>query len=92
MYCSRRNPLDEETQYTPTDKGAMTKEYAAATRLLQPHSILLQFLSSRFQAFRYRDRDLVTNCMWIIMRSAAASKTWRYAPACHRPPLTQTYM
>ncbi|KAL8284182.1 hypothetical protein RQP46_004931 [Phenoliferia psychrophenolica] len=73
---NRRNPLDEETQYTPTDKGAMTKEYAAATRLLQPHSILLQFLSSRFQAFRYRDRDLVTTCMWVIMRSAAASKTW----------------
>ena len=58
----------------------MTKEYAAATRLLQPHSILLLFLSSRFQAFRYRDRDLVTMCMWVIMRSAAACSTWRCVP------------
>ncbi|KAK4703422.1 phosphatidylinositol 4-kinase A, partial [Phenoliferia sp. Uapishka_3] len=73
---NREDPLDQETQYTPTDKGAMTKEYATAMRLLLPHSVLLLFLSSRFQAFRYRDKDMVTTCMWVIMRSTKACQSW----------------
>lgn len=63
--------------YTPTDKEAMTKEYIAATRSLEPHSILLSFFSSRFQAFRYRDRDLVATCMWSLLRSTKACEGWR---------------
>ena len=76
--CSRRNPLDQETQFTPTDKDAMTQEYTLATRSLHPHAVLLSFLSSRFQAFRYRDQDLVLTCMRLLMRSSTASATWRY--------------
>ncbi|KAM0756315.1 hypothetical protein T439DRAFT_296348 [Meredithblackwellia eburnea MCA 4105] len=72
----RDDPLDQETKFTPTDKDAMTKDFASASRLLKPHSILLSFLSSRFQAFRYRDRDLVLTCMWVILRSTQHSDQW----------------
>ncbi|KDE03986.1 hypothetical protein MVLG_05555 [Microbotryum lychnidis-dioicae p1A1 Lamole] len=74
--ANRKNPLDVSTQFTPTDKDYMTKEFIHATRLLQPHMTLLQFLSSRFQAFRYRDTDLVHACMRILKRSTDAAKSW----------------
>lgn len=77
MNASSINPLDQETKFTPTDKSAMSNDYLLASRSLQPHDILLSFLSSRFQAFRYRDRDLVTSCLQLVMRSTSASESWR---------------
>lgn len=59
----------------------MTKAYHAATRMLQPHTILLSFLSSRFQSFRYRDSDLVHACLRLVLRSTLAADTWRWV-AC----------
>ncbi|ORY78396.1 hypothetical protein BCR35DRAFT_304996 [Leucosporidium creatinivorum] len=73
---NREDPLNQETQYSPTDKEGMIKEYHVATRLLQPHSTLLSFLSSRFQSFRYRDSDLVYSCLRIILNSSLVAESW----------------
>lgn len=82
LVSSREDPLNQETQYSPTDKEAMIKEYRHATRMLQPHSILLAFLASRFQSFRYRDSDLVHACLRLVLNSSLVSERWRYsAPA-----------
>ncbi|KAM0792098.1 hypothetical protein ACM66B_004802 [Microbotryomycetes sp. NB124-2] len=72
----RANPLNQETQFTPTDKDGMTKEYLLANRLLQPHGRFLTFLSSRYQAFRYRSIDLVHACLLLVIRSVRAYKLW----------------
>ncbi|KAK4048808.1 phosphatidylinositol-4- kinase [Microbotryomycetes sp. JL201] len=73
---NRANPLNQETQFTPTDKDRMTKEYLLANRLLQPHGTFLSFLSSRYQAFRYRSIDLVHACLLLVIRSVRAHKLW----------------
>ncbi|GAA96782.1 uncharacterized protein L969DRAFT_97129 [Mixia osmundae IAM 14324] len=74
------NPMLEETQFTPTDKKAMDEHANAARRLLQPHSILLDFLTSRYQAYRYRDAGLVAAARRLVVRSLDAYKQWSSHP------------
>ncbi|GAA5861639.1 hypothetical protein JCM8547_000691 [Rhodosporidiobolus lusitaniae] len=62
------NPLNQETSYTPTDKPALTREYLLANRVFAPMLSLLEFLSSRFQAFRYRNKELVMSCVGLVER------------------------
>jgi len=73
---NRHNPLNQETQYSPTDKDEMINHASLVTRSLQPHSTLLAFISSRFQGFRYRDRDLVMSCVRVVLRSTAVFQSW----------------
>ncbi|GAA6000790.1 1-phosphatidylinositol 4-kinase STT4 [Rhodotorula paludigena] len=61
-------PLNQETQYTPTDKDELTRTYLLANRLFVPMISLLDFLSSRFQAFRYRSADLVHATFRFLVR------------------------
>ncbi|GAA6062176.1 hypothetical protein JCM10212_005131 [Sporobolomyces blumeae] len=70
------NPLNQETQFTPTDKTALTKEYVLASRVFAPMLGMLDFLSSRFQAFRYRNKDLVLACMRLVDRCLDSASTW----------------
>lgn len=49
-----------------------------ARRLLLPHVILLQGLSSIFQAVRYRRAPLMRVLLRLILRSALAHKHMRY--------------
>lgn len=70
------NPLNQETQFTPTDKTALTKEYLLASRLFAPMTGMLDFLSSRFQAFRYRDANLVLACMRLVTRCLDNIERW----------------
>ncbi|GAA5933147.1 1-phosphatidylinositol 4-kinase STT4 [Sporobolomyces koalae] len=72
------NPLNQETQFTPTDKAALTKEYLSASRLYAPMTGMLDFLSSRFQAFRYRDSDLVLACMRLVDRCLDNIHLWTH--------------
>ncbi|GAA5895284.1 hypothetical protein JCM5296_002030 [Sporobolomyces johnsonii] len=72
------NPLNQETQYTPTDKEGLTREYLLAARLFAPMAGLLEFLSSRFQAFRYRSSDLVLASVRLVMRCLDACGKWTH--------------
>ncbi len=41
--------------YSPSDKKVMDLELAKARRQLRPHLLLVQVLSSQFQAVKYRE-------------------------------------
>ncbi|GAA5911077.1 hypothetical protein JCM6882_006870 [Rhodosporidiobolus microsporus] len=75
-----QNPLNQETQYNPTDKDALTHDYLLANRVFSPMLSLLEFLSSRFQAFRYRNADLVYASMRLVGRCLETNEHWSYHP------------
>ncbi|GAA6029504.1 hypothetical protein JCM8097_003711 [Rhodosporidiobolus ruineniae] len=75
-----QNPLNQETQYNPTDKGALTRDYLLANRVFSPMLALLEFLASRFQAFRYRNADLVHASMRFVVRCLEVSEKWSLHP------------
>ncbi|KAG0310681.1 phosphatidylinositol-4- kinase [Dissophora globulifera] len=53
------DPFRVRMEYAPSDKKARQKSYKIATYLFAPHVIWIEFLSSRFQATRYGNRDMV---------------------------------
>ncbi|KAI8347951.1 hypothetical protein B0O80DRAFT_391114 [Mortierella sp. GBAus27b] len=53
------DPFRARMEYAPTDKKARQESYRIASYLFSPHAIWIEFLSSRFQATRYRNRDMV---------------------------------
>ncbi|KAG0035842.1 phosphatidylinositol-4- kinase [Podila clonocystis] len=53
------DPFRVRMEYAPSDKKARQKAYKVATYLFAPHVIWIEFLSSRFQATRYGNRDMV---------------------------------
>ncbi|KAF9300463.1 phosphatidylinositol-4- kinase [Mortierella antarctica] len=53
------DPFRIRMEYAPSDKKARQKAYKVATYLFAPHVIWIEFLSSRFQATRYGNRDMV---------------------------------
>ncbi|GAA5845618.1 hypothetical protein JCM9279_006050 [Rhodotorula babjevae] len=83
LFCKKLDtdtPLNQETQYTPTDKDELTRNYLMANRLYSPMLALLEFLSSRFQAFRYRSAELVHASLLFFVRLVAAHKSWSRHP------------
>ncbi|KAF9148200.1 phosphatidylinositol-4- kinase [Linnemannia schmuckeri] len=53
------DPFRARMEYAPSDKKARQKSYKIASYLFAPHVIWIEFLSSRFQATRYGNRDMV---------------------------------
>ncbi|KAG0346277.1 phosphatidylinositol-4- kinase, partial [Podila humilis] len=53
------DPFRVRMEYAPSDKKARQRAYKVATYLFAPHVIWIEFLSSRFQATRYGNRDMV---------------------------------
>ncbi|KAG0005415.1 phosphatidylinositol-4- kinase [Entomortierella chlamydospora] len=53
------DPFRARMEYAPSDKKARQKGYKFASYLFAPHVIWIEFLSSRFQATRYDNRDMV---------------------------------
>ncbi|GAA5914470.1 hypothetical protein JCM8208_004460 [Rhodotorula glutinis] len=83
LFCKKLDtdtPLNQETQYTPTDKDELTRTYLMANRLYSPMIALLEFLSSRFQAFRYRSAELVHASLLFFVRLVAAHRSWSRHP------------
>ncbi|GES90544.1 phosphatidylinositol 4-kinase [Rhizophagus clarus] len=54
-----KDPFVNRMLYAPSDKATRDKVYKSAKSLFGPHLIWLQFISGRFQAFRYRCKQLV---------------------------------
>ncbi|CAG8611324.1 9214_t:CDS:10 [Cetraspora pellucida] len=54
-----KDPFVNKMQYAPSDKATRDKNYKLAKDLFEPHLVWIQFLSGRFQAFRYRSNELV---------------------------------
>lgn len=57
---------------------AIAKAHRTVQSILAPHRYLLEFISSRFQAYRYRDKYLVLGCMRLVVRSIERFKIWGY--------------
>ncbi|KAJ9109753.1 hypothetical protein QFC19_001983 [Naganishia cerealis] len=67
-------PFERPIEYSPMDKAALDHDLAVAKRLLQPHTLLTQVLSSRFQAVKYRDRGTMLAFFRLLTRSFKAHK------------------
>lgn len=70
------DPINSKTEFAPTDVPAMKKANRTVRNILAPHRFLIEFLSSRFQAYRYRDRYLVLGCMRTVIRACERCRTW----------------
>ncbi|UZJ55413.1 hypothetical protein CBS101457_004733 [Exobasidium rhododendri] len=75
-----KHPLTQKTEMSPSDRIAITKERERATRQFMPHLTLVQLISSRFEAFRYRDPSMVLAIVRLLQRSAAAINTMSTHP------------
>lgn len=79
-HMNATNPLDHPVELTPTDREETEHNGKTARRLLAPHSSLLDFLASRFQAARYKNRNVVLATLRLITRSSRACKLWSTHP------------
>jgi len=71
------NPFFHLTQYSLTDKEEIYRGMASTKRLLAPHVLILQMLSSRFQATRYRRPGLMLLIQRLALISARAHRYMR---------------
>ncbi|WAQ86921.1 hypothetical protein PtA15_7A650 [Puccinia triticina] len=71
-----KNPLNQSIQFNPTDRDEMHHHLNSIKRMLKPHSIMLDFLSSRFQAARYQNRSLVMATMQFLRKSFEHVSDW----------------
>ena len=69
---SSKHPLLQKTEMSPFDRAAVVAERDAATKLFAPHLTLLRMISSRFQAFHYRDPAMVLAMVRLLQHSAQA--------------------
>ncbi|OCF44647.1 phosphatidylinositol 4-kinase [Kwoniella heveanensis CBS 569] len=69
-----RDPFEQPVEYSPSDKKVMDLELAKARKLLRPHLLLVQVLSSQFQAIKYRERGIMVSLIRLMMRSLKAHK------------------
>jgi phosphatidylinositol 4-kinase len=67
------HPLLKKTEMSAFDRKEVMRERERATKLFSPHLTLLRLISSRFQAFRYRDGAMVLAIVRMLQRSAQAT-------------------
>ncbi|KAK8853241.1 hypothetical protein IAR55_003943 [Kwoniella newhampshirensis] len=75
-----RDPFEVPVEYSPSDKKIMDLELAKARRLLRPHALLVQVLSSQFQAIKYRERGVMVSLIRLMMRSLKSHKSMSTHP------------
>ncbi|PWN26051.1 hypothetical protein BDZ90DRAFT_281021 [Jaminaea rosea] len=68
-----KHALIQKTEMSASDRAEFVREGEKANRLFMPHLTLVQLMSSRFQAFRYRDPTMVLALVRMLQRSAAAT-------------------
>lgn len=68
------DPFVQPIEYAPSDKHVMDVELARARRLLRPHLLLVQILSSQFQAVKYRAPGIMVSLARLMLRSLGAFK------------------
>lgn len=68
-----KHALIQKTEMSASDRAEFVRERERATRLFMPHLRLIQLISSRYQAFRYRDPTMVLALVRMLQRSAEAT-------------------
>ena len=74
---SYTDPFESPIEYSQSDKSVMDLELAKARKMLRPHLLLIQVLSSMFQAVKYREPGIMTSLIRLMMRSFGESKKMR---------------
>ncbi|OWZ76646.1 phosphatidylinositol 4-kinase [Cryptococcus neoformans Bt85] len=69
-----QDPFERPVEYSPSDKKITDLELAKARRLLRPHTLLVQVLSSQFHAIKYRERAMTISLIRLMMRSLEAHR------------------
>ncbi|KAI0256980.1 atypical/PIKK/PI4K protein kinase [Lactifluus subvellereus] len=69
------DPFYHPVDYGPTDKDFIDRATNCAIRLLSPHTLVLQMLSSRLQAAKYRKPGLMLLIQRLVLRSARAYRS-----------------
>ncbi|GJJ07619.1 hypothetical protein Clacol_001823 [Clathrus columnatus] len=72
MFSQSLDPCYTPIEYSPTEKADIDRAVMSARRVLMPHTLLLQMLSSRYQAVRYNRPGLVLLFIRLALRSARA--------------------
>ncbi|CAH7669300.1 hypothetical protein PPACK8108_LOCUS3895 [Phakopsora pachyrhizi] len=73
-------PLNQSIQFTSTDRAEMQHHHNTIKRMLKPHSVLIDFISSRFQAARYKSRSIVLATMRLLKNSFESVHLWTLHP------------
>ncbi|PWY97959.1 hypothetical protein BCV70DRAFT_202448 [Testicularia cyperi] len=68
-----KHPFLRKTEMGAFNREEITAEQEQAARLFSPHLTLIHLLSSRYQAFRYRDPTMVLALVRLIQYSGAAA-------------------
>ncbi|ORX92254.1 hypothetical protein K493DRAFT_377181 [Basidiobolus meristosporus CBS 931.73] len=55
-----KNPFLTKMQYTPSDKDFRARSISQAFKIIKPHVIWVEFLTSRFEAIKYRNQALLS--------------------------------
>lgn len=67
-----KHPFLRKTEMGAFNREEITAEQEQATRLFTPHLTLVHLISSRYQAFRYRDPTMVLTLVRLVQHSGAA--------------------
>ncbi|SPO31551.1 related to phosphatidylinositol-4-kinase [Ustilago trichophora] len=67
-----KHPFLRKTEMGAFNREEITAEQEQAARLFTPHLTLIHLISSRFQAFRYRDPTMVLSLVRLLQHSGAA--------------------
>lgn len=65
-----------ETEYAPSDRQAIAQTSRVAEKMLRPHALLLQFLSSRFHSYKHKDGQLVAMARRVALRMLSGWQRW----------------
>ena len=76
-FVSYDDPFYHPVSYVPTDKEEIDRATTYARRLLVPHTLVLQMLSSRLQAARYRRSAVMFLIQRLVLRSSRAHRLFR---------------
>ncbi|ORY06106.1 hypothetical protein K493DRAFT_252236 [Basidiobolus meristosporus CBS 931.73] len=55
-----KNPFLTKMQYTPSDKDFRSRSISQAFKIIKPHVIWVEFLTSRFEAIKFRNQALLS--------------------------------
>lgn len=71
---STKHPFLRKTEMGAFNREEITAEQEQAAKLFTPHLTLVHLISSRFQAFRYRDPTMVLALVRLIQHTGAAAE------------------
>jgi hypothetical protein len=76
---SYHDPFVAPVEYSPSDENIMNLELSKARRLLSPHLLLINFLSSQYQTVKQSEPEIVMPIIRLMMRSVAPTSHMRWA-------------